>query len=312
VTGNTIVIKSSEETPINAYEFAELVAETSLPKGVFNVVSGRGATTGQALTSHKDVGCVSFTGSVETGVRIMQAAAANLTRVNLELGGKAPAIVLADCDLDQAAKFVYDSRVINSGQACNCAERVYVDRRIVDKFAEKVKAHMMATTFGDPIADPSVAMGPLINKAGVDKIAAMVESAKKAGAQVLTGGKVADVKKGFHYEPTVLLGCSTGMDVMTKELFGPVLPIQAVDSLDEAIALANDSEFGLAAGIWTRDLARAHRLAGALECGQVFVNNYRGGIEIPFGGYKQSGMGREKGVLGFLEYTQVKNVCVGL
>jgi lactaldehyde dehydrogenase/glycolaldehyde dehydrogenase len=305
VTGNTIVIKSSEETPINAYEFAELVAETSLPKGVFNVVSGRGASTGQALTSHKDVGCVSFTGSVETGVRIMQAAAANLTRVNLELGGKAPAIVLADCDVDKAAKFVYDSRVINSGQACNCAERVYVDRRIVDQFAEKVKAHMKDTKFGDPMLDPSVAMGPLINKAGVDKIAAMVESAKKAGAQVLTGGRIADVKKGYHYEPTVLLGCKVDMDVMTKELFGPVLPIQAVDSLDEAIALANDSEYGLTSSIHTKDLNAAMKAVRELRFGETYIN--REHFEAMQGfhaGRRKSGIGGADGKHGLLEYTE--------
>ena len=305
VAGNTIVIKSSEETPINAYEFAELVAETSMPKGVFNVISGRGASTGHALTSHKDVGIISFTGSVQTGIRIMQAAAANLTRVNLELGGKAPVIVLADCDLDATAKFVYDSRVINSGQACNCAERVYVDRRIADQFAEKVGALMRATTFGDPIADASVAMGPLINKAGVDKIAAMVESAKKAGAQVLTGGKVADVEKGYHYEPTVLLGCTPEMDVMTKELFGPVLPIQAVDSLDEAIALANNSDFGLTSSIHTRDLNAAMKAVRELRFGETYIN--REHFEAMQGfhaGRRKSGIGGADGKHGLLEYTE--------
>jgi lactaldehyde dehydrogenase / glycolaldehyde dehydrogenase len=305
VTGNTIVIKSSEETPINAYEFAELVAQTSLPKGVFNVISGRGASTGAALTSHKDVGIVSFTGSVDTGVRIMQAAAANLTRVNLELGGKAPVIVLADCDLDATAKFVYDSRVINSGQACNCAERVYVDRRIVDKFAEKVKAHMAGTKFGDPIVDPSVAMGPLINKAGVDKIAAMVDSAKKAGAQVLTGGKIADVKKGYHYEPTVLLGCNNDMDVMKKELFGPVLPIQSVDGLDEAIALANNSEYGLTSSIHTRDLNAAMKAVKELRFGETYIN--REHFEAMQGfhaGRRKSGIGGADGKHGLHEYTE--------
>ncbi len=305
VAGNTIVIKSSEETPINAYEFAELVAETSLPKGVFNVISGRGATTGQALTTNKDVGIVSFTGSVDTGARIMQACAPNLTRVNLELGGKAPVIVLADCDLDQTAKFVYDSRVINSGQACNCAERVYVERRIVEQFAEKVKAHMKGTTFGDPIADPSVAMGPLINKAGVDKIAAMVESAKKAGAQVLTGGKIADVKKGYHYEPTVLMGCTPDMEVMTKELFGPVLPIQAVDSLDEAIALANNSEYGLTSSIHTRDLNAAMKAVKQLRFGETYIN--REHFEAMQGfhaGRRKSGIGGADGKHGLYEYME--------
>lgn len=305
VTGNTIVIKSSEETPINAFEFAELVAETGLPKGVFNMISGRGATTGQALASHKDVGIVSFTGSVETGQKIMQTAAANLTRVNLELGGKAPVIVLADCDLDATAKFVHDSRVINTGQACNCAERVYVDRRIAEPFAEKVKAHMLATKYGDPMADPSVTMGPMINKAGVDKIAGMVDSARKSGAVVVTGGKVADVKKGFHYEPTVLLGCTADMDVMRKELFGPVLPIQTVDSLDEAIALANDSEYGLTSSIFTRDLNAAMKAVRELRFGETYIN--REHFEAMQGfhaGRRKSGIGGADGKHGLYEYTE--------
>ena len=309
ISGNTIVIKSSEETPINAFEFAELVAETSLPPGVFNVISGRGAGTGQALASHKDVGIVSFTGSVATGQRIMQTAAANLTRVNLELGGKAPVIVLADCDLDATAKFVYDSRVINSGQACNCAERVYVERKVAAPFAEKVKAHMEATRYGDPIADPSVAMGPLINKAGVDKIAGMVDSARKAGAQVITGGKVADTKQGFHYEPTVLMGCSNDMDVMKKELFGPVLPIQTIDSLDEAIALANDSEYGLTSSIFTRDLNAAMKAVRELKFGETYIN--REHFEAMQGfhaGRRKSGIGGADGKHGLYEYMETQVV----
>lgn len=309
VSGNTIVIKSSEETPINAFEFAELVAETSLPPGVFNVISGRGASTGQALASHKDVGIVSFTGSVATGQRIMQTAAANLTRVNLELGGKAPVIVLADCDLDATAKFVYDSRVINSGQACNCAERVYVERKVAAQFAEKVRAHMVATRYGDPIADPSVAMGPLINQAGVDKIAAMVDSARQAGAEVITGGKVADTKQGFHYEPTVLTGCTNDMDVMKKELFGPVLPIQTVDSLDEAISLANDSEYGLTSSIFTRDLNAAMKAVRELKFGETYIN--REHFEAMQGfhaGRRKSGIGGADGKHGLYEYMETQVV----
>ena len=254
-----MLFRSSEETPINAFEFAHLAHEAGLPPGVFNLVSGRGASTGTALSTHPGVGLVSFTGSVATGARIMQAVAPNLTRVNLELGGKAPAIVLADADIELAAKAISDSRVINTGQVCNCAERVYVERRVADEFIARLVERMAATRFGDPMADRSVAMGPLINQAGLDKVAAMVVKARQEGAEVLTGGAVADLGQGFHFQPTVLTGCHHGMEIMRNEIFGPVLPIQVVDSLDEAVAFANDSDYGLTSSVFTRDLSSAMR-----------------------------------------------------
>lgn len=305
VTGNTIVIKSSEETPLNAFEFAELVAQTSLPPGVFNVISGRGDTTGAALSSHRDVGLVSFTGSVQTGQRIMEAAARNLTRVNLELGGKAPAIVLADADLDMAVKSIHDSRVLNTGQLCNCAERIYVQRSVADQFAERISARMAATSYGDPFADKPVDMGPLINRAGLDKVANLVDSARAAGAQVLTGGRVADRESGYHYEPTVLTGCTADMDVMRKEVFGPVIPIQPVDDLDEAIALANDTEYGLTSSIFTQNLNSAMKAVRELRFGETYVN--REHFEAMQGfhaGRKKSGIGGADGKHGLYEYME--------
>ncbi|MCA6104125.1 aldehyde dehydrogenase [Bradyrhizobium australafricanum] len=305
VTGNTIVIKSSEETPINAYEFAELVAETELPKGVFNIISGRGASTGNALASHRDVGLVSFTGSVPTGVRIMEAAARNLTRVNLELGGKAPAIVLRDADIELAAKAVYDSRVLNTGQLCNCAERIYVERSVVDQFAEKVTSLMKATTYGDPLADEGVSMGPLTNQAVLKKVSTLVESAKSAGAQVLTGGKVSDQDKGFHYEPTVLVNCKSDMGIMKQEIFGPVLPIQVIDGLDEGIALANDSEYGLTSSIFTRNINSALQASRELKFGETYVN--REHFEAMQGfhaGRRKSGIGGADGKHGLYAYME--------
>ena len=257
LTGNTIVIKPSEETPINCYEFARLVAETDLPSGVFNVVGGRGASVGHSLTSHAGVDLISFTGSVGTGARIMAAAAPNITKLNLELGGKAPAIVLADADLDLAVTAITASRVINTGQVCNCAERVYVERKVADAFIDRIASAMAATRYGDPSEDAELDMGPLINQAGLDKVAQMVRTAQGQGAQVVTGGAVADKGKGFHYQPTVLAGCKADMEIMRKEIFGPVLPIQIVDDLDEAIALANDSEYGLTSSIYTRSLGAA-------------------------------------------------------
>ncbi|MCB1896588.1 MAG: aldehyde dehydrogenase [Zoogloeaceae bacterium] len=303
VTGNTIVIKPSEETPINAFDFAEMVAEVGLPPGIFNVVCG-GRETGATLTSHKDVGMVSFTGSVETGARIMQACAPNLTRVNLELGGKAPAIVLADCDLELTANALFNSRVLNTGQACNAAERVYVERKVAEPLADKVTKLMASTKYGDPSIETGLHMGPLVTKVGRDKIAAMVDSAKSQGAQVLTGGKVADLP-GYHYEPTVLLGATATMDVMTKELFGPVLPIQVVDSLDEAIALANDSEYGLTSSIFTRDLNAAMKAVRELSFGETYIN--REHFEAMQGfhaGRRKSGIGGADGKHGLYEYTE--------
>ncbi|QLF92757.1 aldehyde dehydrogenase [Pseudomonas sp. ABC1] len=304
LTGNTIVIKPSEETPINCFEFARLVAETDLPSGVFNVVGGTGAGAGSALTSHAGVDLISFTGSVGTGSRIMAAAAPNITKLNLELGGKAPAIVLADADLELAVNAIKASRVINSGQVCNCAERVYVERKVADAFIERIGAAMAATRYGDPQVDANLDMGPLINQAGLDKVAQMVRTAVGQGAQVVTGGAVADLGKGFHYQPTVLAGCRAEMEIMRQEVFGPVLPIQIVDSLDEAIALANDSDYGLTSSLYTRNLSAALKASRELDFGETYIN--RENFEAMQGfhaGTRKSGIGGADGKHGLYEYT---------
>ncbi|NML48721.1 aldehyde dehydrogenase [Ramlibacter sp. G-1-2-2] len=303
ITGNTIVIKPSEETPNNCEAFARIVAAADLPAGVFNVVNGDGAV-GAELSAHPKVDLVSFTGSVRTGSAIMRAASANLTKVNLELGGKAPAIVLADADLDLAARAVRDSRIINTGQVCNCAERVYVERSVADAFISKVSMAMQATRFGDPIAQPDVDMGPLVNEAGLDKVSGMVDRARAQGATVVTGGSRADVRQGFHYLPTVLANCSSDMEVMRDEIFGPVLPIQVVDSLDEAIALANASDYGLTSSVYTRDLSRAMHAMRELKFGETYVN--RENFEAMQGfhaGVRKSGIGGADGKHGLYEYT---------
>mgnify|MGYP003582483636 FL=1 len=304
LTGNTIVIKPSEETPINCFEFARLVAETDLPAGVFNVVCGTGATVGNALSSHPGIDLISFTGSVGTGSRIMAAAAPNITKLNLELGGKAPAIVLADADLDLAVRAITASRVINSGQVCNCAERVYVERKVADAFIERIAASMAATRYGDPLAESGLDMGPLINQAALDKVAQMVRTASGQGAQVISGGAVADLGQGFHYQPTVLAGCSADMEIMRKEIFGPVLPIQIVDGLDEAIALSNDSEYGLTSSIYTRSLSAALQATRSLDFGETYIN--RENFEAMQGfhaGTRKSGIGGADGKHGLYEYT---------
>lgn len=305
ITGNTIVIKPSEETPNNAALFARLVTETDLPEGVFNIVFGRGATTGRALTLNEDVRMVSFTGSVETGSKIMADAARNITKVNLELGGKAPAIVTADADLDLAARSLKAGRVLNTGAACNAPERVYVDRKVADEFVAKLTAEMKATRYGDPLGNDDLDMGPVINRTQVEKIRALVDGALAAGAQALTGGKVADLGGGNHYEPTVLVGVHQQMDVIRRETFGPVLPVVTFDDLDEAIAYANDTTYGLTSSIYTRDLGVAMRACNELRFGETYVN--RENFEAMQGfhaGRGKSGIGGADGKHGVYEYTE--------
>jgi lactaldehyde dehydrogenase/glycolaldehyde dehydrogenase len=303
VTGNTIVIKSSEETPINAFVFAEIVAQCGLPAGVFNLVSG-GREAGGSLAAHKDVGLITFTGSVNTGIRIMETAAKNLTRVNLELGGKAPAIVLNDADLELTANALHGSRILNSGQVCNAAERVYVQRGIADALVDRVSKLMASTRYGNPMTESDLQMGPLINRGGLDKVASLVGTARAQGAQVVTGGKISD-REGFHYEPTVIAGCKPDMDIMTQEIFGPVLPIQIVDDLDEAIAFANNSEFGLTSSIFTRDLNAAMKATTELRFGETYVN--REHFEAMQGfhaGRRKSGIGGADGKHGLYEFME--------
>jgi len=311
VTGNTIVIKPSTDTPNNAFEFAKLVAKTSLPKGVFNLISGAGSVVGSALAGHPKVGMVSVTGSVEGGVNVMKAAAANVTKVSLELGGKAPAIVMPDADLDLAAKCIRDSRVINSGQVCNCAERVYVQESVADQFIEKVTKLMKAARCGAPLKDETVDYGPMINKNQLLSVDAAVKRAVSEGAKVLCGGKPADLGKGFYYEPTVLVNCRQDMDIMRNEVFGPVLPIATFKDLDEAIEMANDCEYGLTSSIYTQNLDVAMRACNEIKFGETYVN--RENFEAMQGfhaGWRKSGIGGADGKHGLEEYLQTHVVYI--
>jgi lactaldehyde dehydrogenase/glycolaldehyde dehydrogenase len=311
VTGNTVVIKPSEETPLNAFEFARLVAETDLPAGVFNLIGGTGAGTGAALTEHTGIDLISFTGSVDTGSRIMQTAGRNLTRVNLELGGKAPAIVLDDADIGLAVKAITDSRLINTGQVCNCAERVYVQRGVADEFIDRLSASMAAARYGDPGADDTVDMGPLINRAGLDKVNGMVGRALAAGNELVTGGKVADLGQGFHFQPTVIRAKDNDQEIVRKEVFGPVLPVVVVDSAEQAIAFANDSEYGLTSSLFTKDLNQAMRAVRDLQFGETYVN--RENFEAMQGfhaGRRKSGIGGADGKHGLYEFTETHVVYI--
>jgi lactaldehyde dehydrogenase/glycolaldehyde dehydrogenase len=311
VAGNTIVIKPSEETPLNAFVFAELASQAGLPAGVFNLVSGRGRTTGVSLSGHPGIDLVSFTGSVPTGTAIMQAAAKNLTRVNLELGGKAPAIVLADADLDLAVRAITQSRINNTGQVCNCAERIFVERQVADAFTEKFVASMGKVRYGDPLAESGLDMGPLVNATQLDKVAGMVERARVDGARVALGGKVAERNRGHHYEPTVLTDCRPDMEIMRKEIFGPVAPIAVVDSAEEAVHHANDTEYGLTSSLYTRDLGKAMRVTRALQFGETYVNRENGEAYQGFhAGRKKSGIGGADGKHGFYEYMETQTVYI--
>ena len=307
VTGNTIVIKPSGETPNNACEFAKIVAESSLPKGVFNLVTGKGSVVGMALAGHPKVGMVSLTGSVDAGSAVMRAAAPNIAKVSLELGGKAPAIVMADADLDLAVKAIRDSRIINTGQVCNCAERVYVHESIADEFSARMTDAMRKTVSGDPFA-AGVEMGPLVSQAQLNSVDAAVRRAVADGAEVTTGGQRGqcdDRARGYYCQPTVLTHCLQQMDIMHEEIFGPVLPIATFNDLDEAIDLANDCDYGLTSSIFTRSLDAAMRAANELKFGETYVN--REHFEAMQGfhaGWRKSGIGGADGRHGLEEFLQ--------
>jgi len=311
VTGNTIVIKPSEETPLNAVKFCELMAQTDLPPGVINVVHGRGASAGKALASSPKIGLISFTGSVETGSAIMSAAAANITKVNLELGGKAPAIVMGDADIELAVGAITASRVINSGQVCNCAERVYVHSSVAAEFTDRLARAMKDTRCGNPLLDPTVAYGPLINEGGFRKVEALVNGAVAAGATLVTGGKRTATEGGFYFEPTVLSECKQEMEIVRREVFGPVIPIVKFDDLDQAIAFANDSDYGLTSSIYTRNLNVALKACQEIHFGETYIN--RENFEAMQGfhaGWRKSGIGGADGKHGLYEFLQTHIVYI--
>ncbi|MDR0832789.1 MAG: aldehyde dehydrogenase [Candidatus Symbiothrix sp.] len=308
VTGNTIVIKPSQITPENAYVFAQIVDEVGLPKGVFNIVNGRGSVIGQELASNPKVGMVSLTGSVGAGVETMRAASANVIKVSLELGGKAPAIVLPDADLDLAVKSIIASRVINTGQVCNCCERVYVHADIKEKFVEKVVAGMKATKVGNPNEVADLDMGPLVEANALKSVEEKVAKAIQQGAKLLCGGKRIGTK-GYFFEATVLDNCTQKMDIIQEETFGPVLPIVEYTDLNDAIAWANDCEYGLTSSIYTQNLDTAFKLIRSLKFGETYVN--RENFEAMQGfhaGYRKSGIGGADGKHGLEEYLQTQMV----
>ena len=283
--------------------------KSSLPKGVINVITGSGAVTGNALASNPKVGIVTLTGSTPSGIKTMKAAADNVTKVSLELGGKAPVIVMNDCKLDETVDHVLPSRIINTGQACNCAERVYVQEGIADEFIAKITEKMKAVTFG-PALEGDFDMGPMVNKAQQEHVDELVQSAIAEGATVLCGGKKATVNgKGYYYEPTVIADCKHDMRIMKEEIFGPVLPITTFKTLDEAIELANDCVYGLTSSIYTTDYDTVMRAMNEIKFGETYVN--REHFEAFQGfhqGVRQSGIGGEDGERGLEEYLET-HIC---
>jgi lactaldehyde dehydrogenase/glycolaldehyde dehydrogenase len=304
LTGNTIVIKPSQITPINAYVFAQIVDEAGVPEGVFNIVNGRGSVIGHELAANPKVGMVSLTGSVEAGIQTMAAASTNVTKVSLELGGKAPGIVMPDADLDLAVKSIIASRVINTGQVCNCCERVYVHTSIKERFIEKLIVGMKAVKAGNPADIKDLDMGPLVEAGALKSVQEKVEKAVAQGATLALGGKRTGTK-GYFFEPTVLTGCTQDMDIIHEETFGPVLPVVEFTDTEDAIRWANDCEYGLTSSVYTQNLDVVFKLIRALKFGETYIN--RENFEAMQGfhaGWRKSGIGGADGKHGLEEYLQ--------
>ncbi|MEM9926650.1 MAG: aldehyde dehydrogenase family protein [Cyanobacteria bacterium P01_D01_bin.50] len=311
-TGNVVVMKTAEQTPLSALRIGELIIEAGFPPGVVNILSGYGPTAGAAIASHMDVDKLAFTGSTEVGHLVMEAAAkSNLKRVTLELGGKSPNIVFADADMDAAIEGAHHGLFFNQGQCCNAGSRVFVEEKCYDEFVAKSVEKARNRLVGDPF-DSNTQQGAQIDKDQFDKIMSYIESGIRSGASMKCGGhRVGD--KGFFIEPTVFADVKNDMKIAQEEIFGPVMTIIKFKDIDEAIHLANTTMYGLAAGVWTQDISKAHAIANNVRAGTVWVNCYHVfDAAAPFGGFKQSGMGRELGEYCLEHYTEVKTVTVKL
>lgn len=308
--GCCVVLKPAEQTPFTALMLAGLAHRAGLPTGVFNVVTGTGAEAGAPLVAHSGIDHVTFTGSVPTGIGVMREAARNVTRVILELGGKSPVVVLADCNIEAALDGVMEAIFENAGQICSAGSRLIIERSIRDAFLERLIARIGTLSLGHGLTDPDI--GPVNSLAQLRRIEGHVAAARDRGNEVHAGGRAAHpaaAENGWFFEPTVISAASGDDPVVREEIFGPVLAVQTIDTLEEAVTAANSTDYALVAGIYTRDLSKAYRLARDIDAGQVTINEYfAAGIEVPFGGNRKSGFGRAKGMEALRSYSKLKSV----
>jgi acyl-CoA reductase-like NAD-dependent aldehyde dehydrogenase len=314
--GNTVVLKPAEQTPVTALELAKLIQEAGFPEGVVNIIPGYGETAGAALASHPGIDKIAFTGSTEIGKVIAKAAAENLTRVSLELGGKAPNVIFADADLDQAVNGAMMGIFFNQGQVCCAGSRVFIEESVKDEFLGRFKEKAEKIQVGDPM-DKATLMGPQVSMEQLNKIKSYVGIAREEGATVLSGGRAVQLEgafqNGYFFQPTIFSEVKNSMRVAQEEIFGPVSSVITFDNDDDLLRQANETMYGLSAGIWTSNITRAHRFAKAVKAGVVWINTFNMmNAASPFGGYKQSGYGREMGKHALELYTQVKSVWVDL
>ena len=311
-TGNTIVLKTSELTPLSALIVASYIEEAGFPPGVINIISGFGKTAGAAISTHKDIDKVAFTGSTAVGREILKASASsNLKKVSLELGGKSPNIVFNDADIDNAISWINYGIFFNHGQCCCAGSRVYVQSKIYKNFVTRFKERALANKIGDPFA-PDTFQGPQVSQNQYDRIMGYIEEGKKAGATIIVGGERYG-NKGYFIKPTIFTDVTEDMKIMNEEIFGPVCAITMFETEEEVIKASNNSVYGLAAGLHTQNLKTAIRVSNALRAGTVWVNQYNFlHWQVPFGGYKESGMGREFGEAALSNYTETKSVSIRL
>ncbi len=312
--GNTVVVKPSQVTPTTTSLLGEVMSKVGVPNGAYNVVQGKGSITGNLITSHKDIDAITFTGETKTGEMIMDACSKGVRDVSLELGGKNPAVIFADCDIEKAISETARSVFANSGQVCLGTERVYVQRAIFDEFVNKLKEAGSRLKVGVQ-NDESVDMGPVVSAAHRDKVLEFYENAKKEGANVILGGGApkmeGNLKNGFFVEPTIWTGLPETATVVKEEVFGPCCHIAPFDTEEEVIKMANDTKYGLAATVFTQNLDRAHRVASQIDAGIVWINSwFLRDLRTPFGGMKGSGIGREGGHHSLEFYTELKNICI--